>query len=74
MVEFFGEIVKIVRSKLNITQKQLADALNVSFATVNRWENNQVKPSNLAITQFIDFCENNFINVMDIYIEIKSGE
>jgi len=39
----------------------MADALNVSFATINRWENAKVTPSNLAQKTFYEFCENNFI-------------
>jgi len=34
----------------------LARELGVSFATVNRWENAQVKPSKLAMAQFESFC------------------
>jgi len=35
----FAEIVKTVRYKLSMSQKDLAHAINVSFATINRWEN-----------------------------------
>jgi DNA-binding transcriptional regulator YiaG len=31
--------------------------LGVSYATVNRWENGQAKPSKLARTQLDAFCE-----------------
>ena len=59
----FAKIVKTVRHKLNLSQTELADALNVSFATINRWENNKVMPSKLAIKSFKDFCEDNFIDI-----------
>lgn len=58
----FAKQVKYVRQQLRFSQKQLADALNVSFATINRWENDKVTPSNLAQKTFYDFCENNFID------------
>ena len=58
----FSEQVKYVRKELRLSQKQLADALNVSFATINRWENAKVCPSNLAKKTFYEFCESNFIN------------
>lgn len=45
------EYIKLLRAKLGLTQQALADLLNVSFATVNRWENGQTKPSNLSIKQ-----------------------
>ena len=58
----FGEKVKFARRQLHLTQAQLASALGVSFATVNRWENNQVNPSSLAQKVFDDFCESSFID------------
>lgn len=33
------EILKLVRKELNISQETLARDLNVSYATLNRWEN-----------------------------------
>lgn len=61
----FAEFVIAVRRKLELSQKQLAEAVNVSFSTINRWENGHVVPSNLAVKSFFDFCENNFIEVPD---------
>lgn len=37
-----------IRSKLNITQEQLADQLGVSFATINRWEGRINTPQRAA--------------------------
>lgn len=62
----FPEQVKRVRRLLNLSQQQLADALNVSFSTINRWENEKVAPSNLAQKSFYDFCESNFVNVDEL--------
>lgn len=59
----FAEFVISVRQQLGLTQKQLAKAINVSYTTVNRWENSHVVPSNLAVKSFYDFCENNFIKI-----------
>ena len=53
----FSEQVKAVRTALNLSQEELAHALGVSFATVNRWENGKTKPSKLAQRQFEQFCE-----------------
>ena len=58
----FAKQVKYVREQLRFSQKQLAEALNVSFATINRWENSKVYPSNLAQKTFYEFCESNFID------------
>src|SRR3712207_4293503 len=43
-----AERIRALRSKLQLTQTELAELLGVSFATVNRWENAQSKPSKLA--------------------------
>ncbi|MBP8726655.1 MAG: helix-turn-helix domain-containing protein [Desulfobacter sp.] len=53
----FSEQVKAVRTALNLSQEELAHALGVSFATVNRWENGKTNPSKLAQRQFEQFCE-----------------
>jgi superfamily II DNA or RNA helicase len=44
----YPERIKRIRARLGLTQTQLADVLGVSFATVNRWENQQSQPSQLA--------------------------
>ena len=53
----FSEQVKAVRTTLNLSQEELAHAIGVSFATVNRWENGKTNPSKLARRQFERFCE-----------------
>ena len=57
----FADKVKYIRKILNITQTALAQRLNVSFATVNRWENKAFKPSSLAQKVIDEFCEKNDI-------------
>lgn len=52
----FLQTVKEVRRQLQIPQEELAHALGVSFATVNRWENGKTMPSKLAQRQFEQFC------------------
>ena len=54
--ENFPETVKGVRQQLGLSQEELAHALGVSFATVNRWENGKTAPSKLAQRQFEQFC------------------
>ena len=52
-----SEILKGIRDELNITQTILAEALHVSFSTVNRWENNKIMPNRMARALMLDFCE-----------------
>lgn len=60
--ERFPETVKEVRRQLALSQEELAHALGVSFATVNRWENGKTIPSKLAQRQFEQFCKQKKIN------------
>ena len=55
----FSDQVRAVRKALHLSQEDLAHALGVSFATVNRWENEKTKPSRLARMRFASFCEGN---------------
>jgi len=52
----FSEKLRYVREKLDMSQEDLARALNVSFATINRWENAKNKPVRMARVAFDDFC------------------
>jgi type I restriction enzyme M protein len=42
--EDFAAKIRDIRIKLDLSQEQLAARLNVSFATVNRWEGGNAKP------------------------------
>lgn len=59
----FSEQVKAVRATLKISQEELAHALGVSFATVNRWENGKTTPSKMALTLFKAFCTEKNLNI-----------
>lgn len=53
----FASTVKALREQLSMSQEDLAKALGVSFATVNRWENGKTQPSKLAKNQFERFYQ-----------------
>jgi DNA-binding transcriptional regulator YiaG len=53
----YPSFIKEVRRQLSISQEDLARELGVSYATVNRWENGQAKPSKLARAQLDAFCK-----------------
>ena len=40
----FGEIIKDIRKKNNLTQKELADKLYVTYQAVSKWESEQTTP------------------------------
>ena len=57
----FSQKIRYTREKLNISQEDLARALNVSYATINRWENAKNKPVRMAQVAFNEFCKKNKI-------------
>ena len=61
----FCNVVKKVREIMGYSQEQLARELNVSFATINRWENGKTEPSRLALKNFMGFCKQNGINILE---------
>ena len=52
----FPEKIRIVRARLRISQEALARELNVSFATINRWENAKTRPNRMAQDVFSNYC------------------
>jgi adenylate cyclase len=52
--EDYSVRVRSLRGCIALTQAQLAKRIGVSFATVNRWENGQSKPTHLAWQQILD--------------------
>ena len=53
----FSEKIRFVREELNMSQEDLARALNLSFATINRWENAKAKPIRITQAAFDSFCK-----------------
>lgn len=41
----YSKSIKLLREKMFISQKELADLLGVSFVSVNRWENSKFNPT-----------------------------
>ncbi len=52
----FSDKLIYVRKKLFLSQQAIANELNVSYATVNRWETGKFKPNYKAQKAFYDFC------------------
>ena len=49
--EKFGKLIKEIRKKNNLTQKQFADKYNVTYQAVSKWENGLNMPDILLIRQ-----------------------
>ena len=54
----FGDKVKALRKKLNLTQTELAKMLGVVKMTVSRWERGETRPSQLALRQIERLMKN----------------
>jgi len=53
-----SETLKNMRQKAFMSQESFANELNVSVATINRWENGRAKPNITAMNKIKTFCEN----------------
>ena len=57
----FGEKVKFARLQLFLSQEKFAKELNVSFATINRWERGLCEPNYVGQKAVHALCKNNHI-------------
>ena len=62
----FPSVVKYVRDKLNLSEEDLARAINASFASINRWENGKNRPDKLVLSVFTTFCKQQGIDIEDL--------
>lgn len=56
-----GNLIKEKRIRLNMTQKELSDAIGLPKTgdrTIRRWENGESKPSNIELNHILNFPEN----------------
>lgn len=70
------DLIKKIRSYMNISQTEFAEQLSVTFATVNRWENGRAVPNKLAQEKIYELCKEYDVPVYDMVlekIEIASG-
>lgn len=51
------QVVKRIRERFDLTQTELAKALDVTFATVNRWENGKTSPPPAMREKLGEFCK-----------------
>ena len=59
----FDELLKKIRTELNITQEQFAHELSISYSTLSRWENGHTTPSRLAKMSLMEFCKKQNLSV-----------
>lgn len=64
--------IRSIRQKSLLSQQNFAQALGVSFCTVNRWETGRTKPAYKALKIIDEFCKANNIEV-DVSKELLEG-
>ena len=66
----WSKIIKELRNKLLLTQTEMGELLGVSFATINRWENDHYEPTIKVKRKIKELSEKNNLN-FESYIEEK---
>lgn len=54
-----------IRAELNLSQEALAKELNVSFTSINRWENEKTVPSRKTQMMIDTYCEKKNLKIND---------
>ena len=67
--DIMQDLIKKIRSHMNMNQTEFAELLNVTFATVNRWENGRALPNKLAQDKIHYLCKEYDVPVYDMILE-----
>lgn len=59
-------LIKQIRTHLNMSQTEFAKQLNVTFQTVNRWENGRAVPNRLAQSTMYELCKSKSVPVYEM--------
>lgn len=68
------KLIKQIRAYLNMSQTEFAGQLNVTFQTVNRWENGRALPNKLAQSKMFDLCREKQVPVYDMILKKIADE
>jgi transcriptional regulator with XRE-family HTH domain len=52
-----AKALKAVRQRCLLSQQDFANAVGVSFSTVNRWENGKTSPNYRDLKKISDYCK-----------------
>ncbi len=62
-------LIKQIRTYLNMSQTEFAKQLNVTFQTVNRWENGRAVPNKLAQSMMYELCKERSVPVYEMTLK-----
>ena len=68
------DLIKTIRTKLNLNQEQLASLMGVSPVTVNRWENGKANPSLMAQNELYQICVGHQLDLAEYIIEREQAD
>ncbi len=66
------KLLKDLRAKLILSQKEMSELLGISFASLNRYENGHHEPTIKVKRKIKELCINNGIN-FDSYLENRGN-
>ena len=59
----YRKLIKELREKLILSQEEMAIVLDVSFTSINRWENGKTIPTIKVRRKIVKFCKKNKISL-----------
>lgn len=62
----YPNLIKRLREKLILSQTEFATMLEVSFSSVNRWENGKHEPTIKVKRRIIELCKENNIEIIEM--------
>lgn len=70
---FFGRNINLFRTRLGLTQQQVADAVGVSRTTYTKWETGASEPSFTYLSKLVSFFDARMVEKID-YNSMFSNE
>ena len=67
-------LIKNIRTTVNMSQEQFADHLGTTALSINRWENGKTEPNKMAQKQLYQFCKDYRIDLSKMIIASKTYE
>ena len=58
--------IMVLRQRMYMTQNEFAQALNVSFTTVNRWETGKARPNISTMKELKKYCEGKSVDYSSV--------
>lgn len=63
------ELIKHIREYMGLSQTDLARQLDVTFATINRWENGRAFPARIAQAKLYELCKKASVPLYNMVLE-----